>query len=187
MLRGRCAYGGRGGIGSPKSHLTLDPPSGISAVGHSPLLLQKFLQAQLAPFESFRVFHSHVTVMPGLPLVAGLLFFASWIGQNETVLKGVMLEPPVSTRLREGHPDLVARGRVREINCGTELMLAVSRCRTHPIGVRPEDTHQPFVSEELLLVGAVGRSHHQLLSVCCGAFHKVSQVLSRLAPEHIAT
>ena len=115
----RGMRGGRGGIGSPKLDLTLDTLSGISAVGHSSLLLQKFLQAQLALCESFRGFHSHVTVVPRLPLVAGLLLFASWIGQNESVLSGVMLEPPVSTRLREGHPDLVARGCVREINCGT--------------------------------------------------------------------
>src|SRR5918997_5133051 len=146
-------------------------------------MLQKFLQAPATIFDPFRALNSHVTVMPRLPLVAGLLLLASWIGQNESVLPGVMLEPPVSTRLCEGHPDLVARGRVREINRGTELMLAVARCRAHFIGVRPEDTHQPFVNEELLLVGAVGRSHHQLLSVCCGAIHKVSQVLSRLAPE----
>src|ERR687897_2237140 len=158
-----------------KAHLILDPLSGDSAVGRSYLMLQKFLQAQVALFESFRVFFSHVTVMPGLPLVASLLLFASWMGQNESVLKGVMLEPPVSTRLREGHPDLVACGRVREINCGTELMLAVARCRAHPIGVRPEDAHQSGVRRPLVLVGAVGRSHHQLLAVCCGAFHKVSQ------------
>src|SRR5215218_3760890 len=122
----------------------------------SSLTLQKFLQAQVLLFESFRVFHSNVTVMPGLPLVAGLLLFASWISQNKSVLPGVMLEPRVSTRLCEGHPDLVACGRVREINRGTELMLAVPWCRTHPISVRPEDAHQPFVGELLLLVGTVG-------------------------------
>src|SRR5215218_6600440 len=113
--------------------ISLGPPSGISAVDPSSLMLQKFLQAQVLLFESFCVFHSHVTVMPGLPPVARLLLFAPWIGQNKSVLPGVMLEPPVSARLREGPPDLVACGRVREINRGTELMLAVSRCRTHPI------------------------------------------------------
>src|ERR671910_1607381 len=183
----QCSPNSRPQQTTAKSRLTLDPPSGISAMGHSSLLLQKFLQAQLALFESFRVFHSHVTVMSGLPPVAGLLLFASWIGQNESVLPGVMLEPPVSTRLREGHPDLVARGRVREINCGTELVLTVSWRRAHPIGVRPEDTHQPFVGELLLLVGAVGRSHHQFLSVSLGIFNEVFQVLGGLAPEDLAT
>ena len=72
-----------------------------SAVGHSSLALQKILQAQVLLLESFRVIHSHVTVMPGLPLVSGLLF-AFWIGQNKPVFPGVMLEPPVSTRLCEG-------------------------------------------------------------------------------------
>src|SRR5918999_1307867 len=139
-----------------KAHLTLDPPSGDSAVGRSSLMLQKFLQAHVPLFESFRVFHSHVTVMPGLPLVAGLLLFASWIGRNKSVLPSVMLKPPVSARLCEGHPDLVACGCVREIDRGTELMLAVSRCRTHPIGAHPVDAHQPGVRRPLLLVGAVG-------------------------------
>src|SRR5918998_3399097 len=140
-------------------------------------MLQKFLQAQVALFESFRVFHSHVTVMPGLPLVAGLLLLASWIGQNESVLPGVMLEPPVSTRLPEWYPEPVTCGRVREINCGTELMLAVARCRAHFIGVRPEDAHQSGVRRLLLLVGAVGRGNHQLLAVCLGAFYQASKVL----------
>src|SRR5678815_5098230 len=36
-----------------------------SAVGHSSLALQKILQAQVLLLESFRVIHSHVTVMPG--------------------------------------------------------------------------------------------------------------------------
>ncbi len=42
-------------------------------MGHSSRTLQKPLQAQVALFQSFRVLHSHVAVMPGLPLVAGLL------------------------------------------------------------------------------------------------------------------
>src|SRR3712207_3133006 len=101
-------------------------------------MLQELLQALAALFESFRVLHSHVTVMPGLPPVAGPLLFASGIGKDESVLPGVMLKPPIGARPREGHPEPVARGRVREINRGTELMLAVSRCRTHSIGVRSE-------------------------------------------------
>src|SRR5215212_10010147 len=125
-------------------------------MGHSPRTLQKLLQAQVALFDSSRVLYSHVAVMPGLPLVAGLLLFAQGIGQNISVLPGVLLEPQVSTRLREGQPELVACRSVREVDCGTELMLAVSRRRAHPVGVRPEDAQQPFVGVLLLLVGAVG-------------------------------
>src|SRR5215216_5966164 len=131
-------------------------PSRISTSGCSPHTLKELLQAPATTFDPVRGLNSHVAIRPRLPLVAGLLLFASWIGQNESILKGLMLEPPVSTRLRERQPEPVARSRVRETNCGTELMLAVARCRAHLIGVPPEDTLQPFVGVLLLLVGAVG-------------------------------
>src|SRR5215204_4463200 len=155
-------------------------------MGHSSLTLQKLLQAQLALLESFRVLYSHVAVMPGLPLVAGLLLFAPGIGQNEPILPGVMLEPQVSTRLREGHPELEACGSVREVHRGTELVLAVARRRAHPMCLRPEDAHKPLVGELLIVVGAVGRGHHQLLSFCRGAFYEVPKMLGSIAPERFA-
>src|SRR5215211_2754680 len=101
------------------------------------------------------MFYSHVAVMPGLPLVARLLLLPPGIGHNESVLPGVMLEPPVGTRLREGHPELIACGGIREVHRRTELVLAVPRRRARPTGPRPEDAHKPLVGEPLLVVGAV--------------------------------
>src|SRR5215212_7181024 len=152
------------------------------AVGHRPFTLQELLQAEVALLESFRVLYSHKAVVPGFPLVAGLILFALGIGQNKPVLPGVLLEPPVGARLREKPPDLVGGGRVREVHCGTKLVLAVSRRRAHPTGTRPEDAHQPQVGELLILVGTVARSYHQLLSVYRGVAHQAPQMLGCLAP-----
>jgi len=123
----------------------------------SPRVLQELLQVLATIFDPFRVLNSHVAVMLGLPMVAALILFASWIGQNESVLPAMMLKPPVSDRPREGHPQLVARGPVGEVYRGTELVLAVARRRAHPVGARSEDASQPFVGESLLVVGAVGK------------------------------
>src|SRR5215210_8581435 len=127
-MRGCCSWrstgsGGQGREGGSRTALS------ALTVRYRPLPLQKLLQAKVALLESFGVLHSHVAVMPGLPLVAGLILFAYRISQNEAVLPGMLLEPPVGARLREKSPDFVGSGRVREIHCGTELMLAVSRRR----------------------------------------------------------
>jgi hypothetical protein len=143
-------------VGSDKSQVVPYHPFEVSAVGRSPRTLQKLLQAQVALFDSSRVLYSHVPVMPGLPLVAGFLLLAKGIGQNKSVLPSVLLEPPVGARSREGHPELVACGSVREIHGGAELVLAVARRRARPIGPRPEDARKPLVGESLLVVGAVG-------------------------------
>jgi hypothetical protein len=67
-------------------------------------MLQELLQTLAAIFDPFRVPDAHVTVMAGLPPVAGPLLFASGIGQNEPVFPGVVIEPPAGARPREGHP-----------------------------------------------------------------------------------
>src|SRR5215210_8842850 len=114
-MRGCCSWrstgsGGQGREGGSRTALS------ALTVRYRPLPLQKLLQAKVALFESSGVLHSHVAVMPGLPLKAGLILFAYRIGQDKPVLPGVLLEPPVGARLREESPDLVARSRVRKIH-----------------------------------------------------------------------
>src|SRR5215210_1282735 len=139
-MRGCCSWrstgsGGQGREGGSRTALS------SLTVRYRPLPLQKLLQAKAALSESSGVLHSHVAVMPGLPLEAGLILFAYRIGQDKPVLPSMLLEPPVGARLREESPDLVAGGRVGEVHCGAELMLAVPRRRAHPTCASPEDTH----------------------------------------------
>src|SRR3712207_7301629 len=50
------------------------------------------------------------------------IFFASGVGQDKSVLLRMVLKPPVSGRLPEGQPDLVACRRVREVHRSAELV-----------------------------------------------------------------
>src|SRR5829696_4164909 len=169
------------------SHIVPYHPFEVSAAGPSTHTLQELLEALAAILDPCRVPDAHVAVVPGLPPIAGPLFFASGVGQTEPVLPGVVIEPPGSARPREGRPELIARGRVREVHRCAELVLTVSRRGAQPAGVRPEDVLQTPVGALLFLVRSVGRGHHQLLPVRRGAFQEALQVLGRLAPEHLAT
>src|SRR5829696_2919875 len=169
------------------SHIVPYHPFEVSAAGRSTHTLQELLQALAAILDPFRVPDAHVAVVPGLPPIAGPLFFASGVGQNEPVLPGVVIEPPGSARPREGRPELIARGRVREVHRCAELVLTVSRRGAQPAGVRPEDALQTPVGASLLLVRAVCRGHRQLLPVRRGVFGEAPQVLGRLAAERLAT
>src|SRR3712207_4396428 len=159
-----------------------------SAAGQHALALQELLQAQAALYEAFRVLYAHVAVVPGFPPVAGLRLLADRVGQDETVLWGVVRQPPGSASDPEGLPELVAHPRVREVHCGTELVLAASGRGAYPARARAVDAPQPAVGPLLLKVRPVSRGHHQLLAGCRGCGYEAAQVLGGLAPEeHILT
>ncbi len=100
-------------------------PQRTLAVGYDSFADQKFLQAQTALCDPFGVFYPHVAVVPRLPLVASIGLLTARVGEDKTVLVSMARQPLSSGCVTERHLHLVVCLRVREVNGGAELVLAV--------------------------------------------------------------
>jgi hypothetical protein len=125
----------------------------------------EILQAQTALCDPFGVFYPHVAVVPRLPLVASIGLLTARVGEEKTVLVSTASQPLSSGCVTERHLHLVVCLRVREVNGGAELVLAVPGTCAHQVRIRAICALQPTVNCLLVLLGLVCRGHDQFLAI----------------------